>query len=31
LIKTEKYPDLKSFYKEITDMLNEPIVLKLPN
>jgi hypothetical protein len=31
LIKTEKYPDLKSFYKEVIDMLNEPIVLKLPN
>lgn len=30
LIKTDKYPDLKSFYKEITDMLNEPIVLNLP-
>jgi len=31
LIKTENYPVLKNFYKEMTDMLNEPIVLKLPN
>jgi len=31
LVKAANYPDLKSFYKEMTDMLNEPIVLKISN
>jgi hypothetical protein len=25
------YKVMKDFYKEMTDMLNEPIVMKLPN
>jgi len=31
LIKARNYPDLKSFYKQMTDIFNEPLVLKLPN
>jgi len=31
LIQSENYIALKEFYKNMTDMLNEPIVLKLPN
>lgn len=31
LITTMNYPGIKDTYKKIVDMLNEPIVLKLPN
>jgi hypothetical protein len=31
LVKVDNYAVLKEFYKKMVDMLNEPIVLKLPN
>ena len=31
LVTTNGYNAMKEFYKQMTDMLNEPIVLKLPN
>ena len=31
LIATEAYNAMKEFYKKMTEMLNEPLVLKLPN
>ena len=31
LIPADSYKGLKEFYKTMIDMLNEPIVLKLPN
>ena len=31
LVTADAYKGMKEFYKEMTDMLNEPIVLKLPN
>jgi len=31
LVTTTGYNAMKEFYKQMTDMLNEPIVLKLPN
>jgi hypothetical protein len=31
LVKADNYTVLKGFYKQMVDMLNEPIVLKLPN
>ena len=31
LVQAENYNALKEFYKKMIDMLNEPIVLKLPN
>jgi transglutaminase-like putative cysteine protease len=31
LVRSGDYAVLKSFYKDMVDMLNEPIVLKLPN
>ena len=31
LVAADAYKVMKDFYKEMTDMLNEPIVLKLPN
>jgi len=29
LVPADSYPDLKSFYKQMIDMLNEPIIIKL--
>jgi hypothetical protein len=31
LVTANAYSEMKGFYKNMTDMLNEPIVLKLPN
>ena len=31
LVNAENYPGIKDTYKKIVDMLNEPVVLKLPN
>ncbi|HEV8273588.1 MAG TPA: DUF3857 and transglutaminase domain-containing protein [Chitinophagaceae bacterium] len=31
LVSSDSYPAMKEFYKKMVDMLNEPIVLKLPN
>jgi hypothetical protein len=31
LVKTENYQAIKDFYKKMTDMLNEPILVKLGN
>ena len=31
LIPADGYKNMKEFYKKMTDMLNEPIVMKLPN
>ncbi|HET9433098.1 MAG TPA: hypothetical protein VFO37_05040, partial [Chitinophagaceae bacterium] len=31
LITAENYPSIKDIYKKIVDMLNEPVVMKLPN
>ena len=31
LITADGYAPMKEFYKKMTDMLNEPVVLKLPN
>ena len=31
LVPAERYNAMKEFYKKMTDMLNEPIVMKLPN
>ena len=31
LVTADKYPAVKEFYKKMTDMLNEPVVLKSPN
>lgn len=31
LVTADGYPAMKEFYKKMTDMLNEPVVLKLPN
>jgi len=31
LVTADGYPAIKEFYKKMTDMLNEPIVIKMPN